>query len=42
MVGWLSKKWDPLSGLPDLTGRVVVVTGGKYVFGLGRISILVV
>lgn len=27
----MSGKWDPLTDMPNLEGKVVVVTGGKYV-----------
>jgi hypothetical protein len=30
----MSKPWDPLGDMPDLHGKVAVVTGAKYVHGI--------
>jgi short chain dehydrogenase len=31
MGSYFSKSWDPSTGLPDLSGKVVIVTGAKFV-----------
>ena len=30
MGSWFSTMWDPTTGIPDLHGKVAVVTGAKY------------
>ena len=31
MGSYFSKSWDPSTGIPDLSGKVVIVTGAKFV-----------
>lgn len=31
LMGLFSKSFDPITGLPDLSGKVIIVTGGKCV-----------
>lgn len=31
MGSFFSKGWDPAQQIPDLTGKVAIVTGAKYV-----------
>jgi len=32
MGSFASKAFDPEQDIPDLTGKVIIVTGGKYAF----------
>jgi hypothetical protein len=34
MGSWFSTPWDPSTGIPDLTGKVAIVTGAKLVSSL--------
>ena len=34
---WFSKGWDPSTDIPDLSGKVVIVTGAKFVVNAQRI-----
>lgn len=34
MSGFFSRRFDPAMDLPDLKGKVIIVTGGKCVFSL--------
>ena len=31
MGSYFSKPWDPSTGIPDLSGKVIIVTGAKFV-----------
>ncbi len=31
MGSYFSKSWDPSTGIPDLSGKVIIVTGAKFV-----------
>lgn len=31
MGSYFSKSWDPAMGIPDLSSKVVIVTGAKFV-----------
>ena len=33
MGSWFSKSWDPSTDIPDLSGKVIIVTGAKFVIG---------
>jgi hypothetical protein len=36
MGSYFSKSWDPSTGIPDLSGKVVIVTGAKFVIDPDR------
>jgi hypothetical protein len=36
MGSWFSKAWNPSTDIPDLSGKVVIVTGAKFVMNVQR------
>jgi hypothetical protein len=36
MGSWFSKAWNPSTDIPDLSGKVVIVTGAKFVVNVQR------